>query len=72
MKKKAVLSLAKTFFIFAFAGWAYIAMNAIFHPETLSMPLTHLLPFPREDTFGTICFAVSAVAFFISNLYKDE
>lgn len=43
------------------AGWFYIAENAVFHPETLSLPLTHLLAFPREDTFGTCAFGLSVV-----------
>lgn len=65
-------SLTLTLFVFGFAGWAYIAMNAIFHPVSLSWPLTHLLPYPREDTFGIVCFALSAVSFFIYNLIKDK
>jgi hypothetical protein len=69
--KKVLLSLALTLFIFGFAGWVYIALNAVFHPETLSWPLTHLLPFPREDTFGAVCFAVSAASFFLWHVFKD-
>lgn len=60
--RKLVLALSYAIFIFGFAGWVYIAMNAVFHPETLALPLTHLLPFPREDTFGIICFAASFAA----------
>lgn len=44
---------------YTFAGWAYIALNAVVHPETLAWPLTHLAPWPREDTFGIVCFVVS-------------
>lgn len=55
-------ALSFTIFVFGFGGWFYIAENAVFHPVTLSLPLTHLLPFPREDTFGAICFAVSLIA----------
>jgi hypothetical protein len=61
-----------TLAVFSFAGWAYIAGNAIFHPESLSWPLTHLLPYPREDTFGIVCFAVSFVSLFIYRLIKDK
>ena len=48
--------------VYAFAGWVYIASNAVVHPATLSQPLTHLSRWPREDTFGVACFAVSFVA----------
>jgi hypothetical protein len=39
---------------------------------TLSMPLTHLAPWPREDTFGAVSFAVSMVSFFFWNLVRKE
>jgi hypothetical protein len=45
--------------LYSFAGWVYIAMNAVVHPETLGWPLTHLLAWPHEDTFGIACFATS-------------
>jgi hypothetical protein len=44
---------------YSFAGWVYIALNAVVHPESLGWPLTHLLPWPHEDTFGIGCFATS-------------
>lgn len=69
---KIVRSLLLTLFVFGFAGWAYIAMNAVFHPESLSWQLTHLTPWIREDTFGIICFGTSAVSFFFFNLTKKE
>lgn len=72
MYKKFFTSLFFTLFVFGFAGWAYIAMNAVFHPQSLSWPLTHLAPYPREDTFGIVCFAVSMVSFFLWNLIKDN
>jgi hypothetical protein len=65
-------SLTFTIFIFGFAGWFYIAENAVFHPDTLPLPLTHLLPFPREDTFGAICFAVAIVACFSWRYLSDK
>jgi len=45
--------------VYTFAGWAYIAMNAVVHPESLSWPLTHFASWPREDTFGALCFLTS-------------
>lgn len=61
-----------TLFVFGLLGWMYIAMIAIFHPETLHLPLTHFVDFPREDTFGAACFAISLVSFFIWNLIKKD
>jgi hypothetical protein len=63
--KKILRALSFTVFVFGFSGWVYIAQNAVHHPESLSWPLTHLLPFPREDTFGIVCFAVSFIALFV-------
>lgn len=65
-------ALTFTLFIHSFAGWFYIAQNAVFHPETLKLPLTHLLSWPREDTFGIICFGVSIVSLFVFMLIKDK
>ncbi|MEK7643598.1 MAG: hypothetical protein AAB372_04100 [Patescibacteria group bacterium] len=61
-----------TTFFFGFSSWVYIALNAVFHPETLPMPLTHLLPWPREDTFGIVCFGVSFISLFIYRLIRDK
>ena len=70
--KKVVKSATFTIFIFGLLGWLYIATIALVHPETLKMPLTHLAPWPREDSFGIISFAVSFISFFIWNLIKDN
>lgn len=61
-----------TLFVFGFGGWFYIAENAVFHPETLALPLTHLVGYPREDTFGIICFIISFVSLFVYMLIKDK
>jgi hypothetical protein len=68
---KVLKAALKTCFLYGFAGWIYIAFNAVFHMETLSMPLTHLLPYPREDTFGIVCFGISFVSYFILNLLNE-
>ncbi len=72
MNRNFFRSLTLTLFVFGLCGWVYIALNAVFHPQTLHLPLTHLLPFPREDTFGVGCFLVSFISFFIWNLLKQE
>jgi hypothetical protein len=64
-------ALSLSVFIFGFAGWVYVAGNSWFHPESLSWPLTHLLPWPREDTFGVACFAASFASFFIWSLIRS-
>lgn len=70
--KRFLQAITFTLFIHGFAGWFYIAENAAFHPETLSMPLTHLLPWPREDTFGIISFGVSFVALFAYMMIRER
>lgn len=69
---KILKSLTLTLFIFGLLGWIYIVINSEVHIQTLSMPLTHFLPYPREDTFGSISFLVSMISFFFWNLIKDK
>ena len=70
--KKIVKVASFTLFIFGLLGWLYIATVALIHPQTLKLQLTHFTPWPREDTFGIVSFAVSFVSFFIWNLIKDD
>jgi len=70
--KKFLQAATFTLFLHSFAGWFYIAENAVFHPETLSWPLTHLASWPREDTFGIICFGLSVVSLFIYMIIRDN
>jgi hypothetical protein len=70
--RKIIKAASFTFFIFGLLGWLYIAAVSLVHPETLSIQLTHFAPWPREDTFGVVCFVVSFVTFFIWNLVKDN
>lgn len=69
--KKFLQATTLTLSVYGFAGWAYIAMNAVVHLETLHLPLTHLLSWPREDTFGIVCFGVSFISFFLWNLLRN-
>ena len=72
MKHQGVISAAiLTGFVFGLAGWLYIAAAAMVHPSTLSIQLSHLTPWIREDTFGFLSFIVSGVCFFIWNLVKE-
>ncbi len=70
--RKIVKAASFTFFIFGLIGWLYIAAVALVHPETLKLQLTHFATWPREDTFGVVCFTVSFISFFIWNLVKDN
>jgi hypothetical protein len=69
---KFIQALSLTLFVFGLVGFIYIAGNAWFHPRTLSMQLTHFLPYPREDTAGIVSFFVSMISFFIYLLVKDK
>ena len=64
-------SLFLTLFVFGLLGWLYIVLNSEIHMYTLAMPLTHFLPYPREDTSGEISFVVSMVSFFFWNLLRE-
>lgn len=68
---KVIRSLSLTGFVFGLAGWIYIALIALVHPQTLSWQLSHLTPWIREDTFGFLSFAISIVSFFVYNLVKE-
>jgi hypothetical protein len=70
--KKIIRALSFTIFVFGFSGWVYIANNAVHHPQTLPLPLTHLAPYPREDTFGAICFGLSFVALFTYMYLRED
>ena len=70
--KRFIRILALTLFIFGLAGWIYIAVNAEVHPDTLDEPLTHFLPYPREDSFGAASFLVSFIAFFVWRWMQDD
>lgn len=70
--KRIVRALSFTVFVFGFSGWIYIAQNAVNHPETLALPLTHFASFPREDTFGVVCFGLSFIALFVYMYMRED
>ena len=69
---KTLRALSLTLFVFGLLGWVYIVFNSEIHPVTLAMPLTHFASWPREDTFGATCFAVSMVSFFVWNILSER
>jgi hypothetical protein len=48
--------------VYTFLAWVYVALCALVAPETLHLPLIHLLAWPHEDTFGVMCFVLSFVS----------
>ena len=67
-----VKALTFTLFIFGTAGGFYIAENAVFHPVTLAMPLTHFLSLPTEATFGATSFAVGLFSCLVWRYLSDK
>jgi hypothetical protein len=49
--------------IYGLILWIYVAICGIVVPGTLELPLTHLIPFLREDTSGFLGFATSFIGF---------
>ena len=72
MKRRLALVTTRTLAIYGFAGWVYIAVVALVEPDTLSWQLTHFAPYPREDTFGEACFAISLISYFIYSLLRSS
>ena len=58
-------SLLLSLLIFGFMGRVCIVGNSFGHPKTMSQPLSHLILWIRELTFGIVCFLVSFLSFFI-------
>ena len=71
MKRRIALEVTRTLALYGFAGWVYIALVALVHPATLPLQLTHFMKLPHEDTFGELCFVVSAVSFFTYNMLRS-
>jgi len=69
---KIIKAASITGAVYGFLGWFYIMLNAVVHPNTLELQLTHLTPWIREDTFGITCFIISIVCFFVWNLYREK
>jgi hypothetical protein len=72
MGRRTALAVSKTLAIYGFAGWVYIALTALVRPDTLRLQLTHFTTFPHDDTFGEICFVVSALSFFVYTLLRSS
>lgn len=57
--------------IYGMAGWIYVSICALVAPQTLALPLTHLLPSLREDTSGVLSFIVSFLGFISYRMTRE-
>ena len=53
------------------AGWIYVRVCALVAPQTLALPLTHLLPL-REDTSGVLSFIISFLGFITYRMTRAD
>jgi len=60
---KVVPEISLALAIYGMAGWIYVGLCALVAPATLALPLTHLIPWLREDTSGVLSFIVSFLGF---------
>jgi hypothetical protein len=60
---KVVREISLALAIYGMAGWIYVGLCALVAPATLALPLTHLMPWLREDTSGVLSFIVSFLGF---------
>jgi hypothetical protein len=66
----SAVSLGAT--IYGLLLWVYVAICGIVVPYTLSLPLTHLIPFLREDTSGDLGFAISSMGFIVYHFINHK
>ena len=57
--------IGELLFLFGFLGWVNGEVVQFTHPSDLPLPLSHLTPWIRIDTFTILSFIVSAVGFFL-------
>jgi hypothetical protein len=58
----AVQAMAETGVVLGTAVVIYLSLNAVTHPVTLGMQLTHLWPWPTEGTVRVIALAICLVS----------
>jgi hypothetical protein len=62
---RLLTAILQTLCVYLFAGWVYVAIIAIFRPESLGAPLWHDVLWLRRDTFGAVAFAGSFVCYVV-------
>lgn len=63
-----MIAAIRTVWLYAAAGFGYVALSAVFRPRQLGGHVWHDLPWLRKDTFGIGCFAASALAYLLLRL----
>lgn len=66
----AVQAAAETAVVLGTAVVAYLSVNAVTHPETLRLQLTHLWPWPSEGTVRIIVLGICLVAVAVSRYLR--
>jgi hypothetical protein len=69
---KVVREVSLALAVYGMAGWIYVGICALVAPQTLALPLTHLLPGLREDTSGVLSFIVSFLGFICYRLTRAD
>ena len=69
---KILAALSLSVAVYGMAAWIYIAVCSLVVPDTLPLPLTHLLPFLREDTSGVLSFILSFFSFAIYQMVREK
>lgn len=68
---KVVREVSLALAIYGMAGWIYVGVCALVAPQTLALPLTHLLPL-REDTSGVLSFIISFLGFITYRMTRAD
>lgn len=69
---KVVREVSLALALYGMAGWIYVGICALAAPQTLALPLTHLLPGLREDTSGVLSFILSFLAFITYRMTRED
>ncbi len=68
---RTVTALLEMLALYGIMGWLYVAVLATVRPHDLAHALTHWLPV-RCDSFGALCFAVSALAYLLLSVWTGR
>ena len=69
---KIIERIALTIFVFSLLGGIYIILVSFFRAETLTIQLSHLTPWIREDTFGILSWITSFFSFLIYSYRRSS
>jgi len=72
---KRIMIIIKVFsqmlFLFGLLAWLDGVIIQFTNPNWLPLPVSHLLPWLRTDTFTILMFIVSAIGFFVWKLIAE-